>query len=41
MYQNVKRTCRAIVFCSLNLLFCGIVVGIVVKGDGAISNDDF
>ena len=43
MYQNVKRTCRVIVFSSLNLLFCGIVVAIVVvvKGDGAISNDDF
>ena len=26
VYQNVKRTCRAIVFCSLNLLFCGVVV---------------
>ena len=29
MYQNVKQTCRAM-FCSLNLLFCGILVAVVV-----------
>ena len=29
MYQNVKRTCRVIFFCSLNLLFCSVVVAVV------------
>ena len=29
MYQNLKRTYRAIVF-PLNLLFCGVVVAVVV-----------
>ena len=28
MYQNVKRTCRAIVFA--HLLFCGVVVAVAV-----------
>ena len=28
MYQNVKRTWRAIVFAQLNLLFCGVVVAL-------------
>ena len=30
MYQNVKRTCRAIVFFSLNPLHCGVVVSVAV-----------
>ena len=30
MYQNVRRTYRAIIFCSLNLLFCGVVVVVAV-----------
>ena len=30
MYQNSKRTCRAIVFFSLNLLFYDVLVGVAV-----------
>ena len=35
MYQNIKRTCRAIVFAHLNLWFCGVlvVVAVVVAKD--------
>ena len=28
--ENVKRTCRAIVFSALNLLLCGVVVAVAV-----------
>ena len=30
MYQSLKRTCRAIVFFSLKLLFCGVVIPVAV-----------
>ena len=30
MYQNVKRTCRVLVFSSLNLLFFGVFVAVAL-----------
>ena len=43
MYQNVKRTCRAVVFPYFNLLFCGVVVAVAVvlyDDDDDTDNDD-